>query len=95
MRKHFTNIQTATAEEVAAEITRTLALLGSQAYAVNIKGQVKIYSASRGLGSSVRVVGGRSQLALQFPTQLFSTMPSSVTWNVTLSPKTGNLRFNN
>lgn len=93
-RKHFANIGSATAEEVASEITRTLAILGSQAYAIVNNGKVQIYSASRGLSSSVRIVGGRAQLALNFPSQIYTNSFTSVTWNVSLSPNaTGTLRF--
>lgn len=94
IRNHFANIALATAEEVASEITRTFSLLELDAYAINNAGAVQIYSGSRGLTSSVRIIGGRAQIALQFPTVLFNTSFTNVTWNVALSPvTTGNLRF--
>ena len=94
VRSHYANIALATAEEVSAEINRTLTLLGSNAYAIDNAGAVQIYSGSRGLTSSVRIIGGRAQIALQFPTVLFNTSFTSVTWDVALSPDvTGNLRF--
>jgi len=90
------------ANEVAAEITRTLKDLESQAFAVSeidpSSGlyRVRVYSASRGLSSSVRIIGGKAQNALLFPTSLFvaAGMSPFATWDIQLSPTvTGNLRF--
>lgn len=99
---HFTSIDAARAVEVAAEITRAFQRVGSQAFAATVVNPatgaelVRIYSAARGLSSSVRIVGGSAQISLLFPTSLFTTSGSSpfAVWNVALSPTTpGNLRF--
>lgn len=82
---NFTNIGAATAEEVAAVITRALKLVGSKGWAVPATdpstglSKVKIYSGSLGLGSSVMVTGGRAQLGLKFPTPL-------TTYNASVAP---------
>lgn len=72
----FATIGAAKGIEVAAAITRALKTHGLQAFAVPIrdaetgKTTVRIYSGALGLGSSVRVVGGRAQNILQFPNLL-------------------------
>lgn len=99
---HFSNINTAAAVEVAAEISRAFISVNSAAYATTTSNaatgaeRVRIYSAARGLSSSVRIVGGSAQTKLLFPTSLYTTSGSSpfAVWNVTLSPTNpGNLRF--
>jgi len=101
-RSHFSRIGLATSVEVAAEITRTLREAGSQGFAVAVtdpianSDRVRIYSGALGLSSSVRIVGGRGNTALLFPTSIFTQTGISpfATWDVTLSPTTqGNLRF--
>ncbi len=98
----FIRISQATALEVAAAITRACKAAGNQGFAVaqtdQTTGQVgvRVYSGSLGLSSSVRIVGGRAQTQLLFPTSIFPFSSSSPTavWSVSLSPTTpGNVRF--
>lgn len=102
VRSHFSRIGVATAMEVAAEITRELRDAGTQAFAVAMNDPilnqqvVRIYSGSLGLTSSVRIVGGKANTQLLFPTSIFPFSGTSpiAGWTVTLSPATqGNLRF--
>jgi len=101
-REHFSRIGMATAEEVAANITRVLRDFGSRAFAVAVTNpatdekRVRIYSGSLGLTSSIRIIGGRANTQLLFATSLFTQTGSSpfATWDVTASPDTqGSLRF--
>lgn len=88
----------ATAAEVAAAITRGFRLNGLNAYAIALKDPVsgltgvRIYSGSLGLASAVRVLGGKAQFTLQFPTYLsvFSGLP---TWTLTFNAVTNTLRL--
>ncbi len=94
----FAIIGRARAAEVAASITRAFDAADCNAFAVAITDaqtgttKVRIYSGSIGLGSSVRVVGGKAQIAFQFATPLavFSGLP---TWNITYIASTNTLRF--
>jgi hypothetical protein len=101
-RSHFTRIGAATAEEVAAAITRACRDAGNQGFAVELtdpitgQNKVRIYSGTLGLTSSIRIIGGSGNLQLLFPTPLFTATTSSpfATWDVSFSPTTqGNLRF--
>lgn len=101
-RAHFARIGRATAQEVAAVITRSIREQGNQGFAVSMTNPdtdeifVRIYSGTLGLTSSVRVVGGRGNTQLLFPTSLFAQVGVSpfATWDIELSPDTqGNLRF--
>jgi hypothetical protein len=98
----FTTVGAATANEVAVALSRYLRLAGSKAYAIAFKNPatstnfVKIYSSTSGLGSSVRVTGGKTQNVLRFPALLsarknaaFQWLPS---WTVT-NPTPGTNRF--
>lgn len=73
---NFQTIGAASAIEVATTITAVLRKYKSTAYAIpcydSVLGvwSVRIYSASKGLGSSVRITGGTAQTALQFDTKL-------------------------
>ncbi len=100
-REDFQVLRRATAAEVAAVITRTLDGLGSTAYSlaatdpVTGDDKVRIYSGTRGLASSVRVAGGSSQPALEFPTNLrpFTTVPGAYAdWTISLEGS-GTVRF--
>lgn len=72
----FVNIQAATAQEVVASISRQLEDGGSTAYATDFTDaqsgavKVRIYSGSRGLGSSVRIWLGTAQPFLGFPEEV-------------------------
>lgn len=91
----FVQISKATALEVAAAITRQFRIQGLKAFALPFfdpeVGQsfVRIYSASLGLGSAVRVVGGNAQNILIFPTLLLTNPPiggvnPAETWAVSI-----------
>jgi len=86
----------ATAIEVAAAITKNLLTVNSKAYAVpTLDGQVRLFSGTLGLASSVKVVGGTAQLALQFPSKIDAWNGfSSTTWAITL-PEVDVVRFTN
>lgn len=76
-REHFAHITSATALEVAAAITRGFRDAGSNAFAISFsdpttgESRVRVYAGSLGLSSSVRVIGGRAQRKLRFPTSIF------------------------
>jgi hypothetical protein len=101
-RAHFTTALRATAAEVAAVITRACNARRTKAYAVaqvdpaTGDSRVRVYSGSRGLGSSVRVVGGTAQPALLFPNSLFEepdVAPADFgAWTVT-KPDTNTVRW--
>ena len=91
----FQYIAHATAREVASVITRHLNLHRASGYAIdtlNDAGQhvVRIYSASRGLVSSVQILGGSSQTRFNFNQRLELTspgaLPGDVTWTLTTAP---------
>lgn len=69
----FSNINSATAQEVAATLTKWMDDLGSDGFAIAVTNQltgqerVRIYSGKLGLGSSVRITGGTAQDRLRFP----------------------------
>lgn len=71
-----TLLSNASAQEVAAAITRGLRQYKNKGFAVAVRApgtdaaRVSVYSGSLGLGSSVRVTGGRAQLGLRFPSLL-------------------------
>jgi hypothetical protein len=73
---NFTQIGAAQSIEVVGAINYTLQSLGSKGFAaVNVdsatgKKTVRLYSGSLGLASSVQVVGGTAQTALQFSKKL-------------------------
>jgi N-acetylneuraminic acid mutarotase len=95
----FARISQAKAVEVAAAITRDLRKNRNQGFALPFADpitntlKVRVYSGSLGLGSSVRVTGGRAQLGLSFPSKLETygdaiVFADSYSWVVT-SPKPG------
>lgn len=75
----FALIGAALAIEVSTVITRELRIVGSTAYAVPFKDPeqgttfVRIFSGALGLTGSVRILGGSSQNALLFQTQVHPT----------------------
>lgn len=93
----FAIIGQARAAEVAAALTRSFDANNCNAFAIaNVDPQdgttkVRIYSGSLGLGSSIRIVGGKAQNALSFPTPL--PLGAIPTWNITFLPATSTLRF--
>jgi hypothetical protein len=76
-RRTFTTALRAGAREVAAAITRAFEARRLRAWAVpqvdpdTGLNRVRIYSGTKGLGSSVRIVGGTAQPSLHFPHVLF------------------------
>jgi hypothetical protein len=96
----FADITKATAIELAAAIGRALRAVGSAAFAVqqvDSATRLRLYSGSLGLGSGIRVTGGRAQNALRFPTALgtASGAPGVAVgqgWSVSL-PLPGTARF--
>ena len=87
----FTAIGQAKAMEVAASITRTLADIGSQAYAVAYRDptidrmRVRVYSGSKGLAGSLSVIGGQAQTSLQFPHDVYQDLSwAGTTWTTSL-----------
>lgn len=80
----FNNIAQASALEIAAVITRACRLAGLKSFAVQFSdpvtgnAEVRIYSASLGLGSSVRVTAGTAQNQLKFPTVLLTQVAVGV-----------------
>lgn len=102
-RGEFARIGQASAVEVAAAITRDLRSAKSQAYAVARRDEVtglthvRVYSGRLGIASSVRVLGGRTQRRLIFPTIIFTDPvgPPVATWTVTRWTQRGRVRFVN
>lgn len=82
----FTNIATATAEEVSDAITKSLRSQGKtgSAYLSNdgVGNFVVIQSDTKGPSSQVQVFGGRAQNALKFPLQRSSTAMIGTGWTV-------------
>ncbi len=84
----FQLIGAAKANEVAAVITRALEVAGIQAYAVPILNPsigltiIRVYSGALGLRGALRVLGGRAQLALNFPTTIATTQVAATQWTV-------------
>lgn len=100
-RAEFAIMRRAKADEVAAAITRAFERARSNAYAVGVtdpvtgERRVRVYSGSRGLNSSVRVVAGAAATSFQFPTNVFpkpDVDPTWPEWTITI-PETGTLRF--
>ncbi len=99
----FTDIGEATAQEVAAVITRWLNLNSNQAYALAVTNAltggtgVRVYSGALGLRSSVQCLGGQAQNELQFPT-LLTQVQMGQSWSIQNSVLTagiepGTVRF--
>lgn len=97
----FARIGVATAIEVASAINSTLRDLSVHGFASAIidpetgLGQVRVYADARGLPSRISILGGRAQVGLRFPTDLFPNTSSPFgTWAIAASPTTpGRLRF--
>lgn len=86
----FTNINSASAQEVADAITRKLRAKGSSgsAYVRNdgYGNFIVISSPSYGPSSSIKVLGGRAQNVLKFPTIRNTTADFSTQWDITIQP---------
>jgi len=81
----FTNISLATAQEVSSIISQALGPYGLAQTAMDYYSglvYVEMYSASRGLNSSLRAVGGTAQPFLGFPTNLFPLATAFSSWQV-------------
>lgn len=100
-REEFSKIDEATPLEVAVSISRQLRQQGSDGWAEVVLTEddgdevIKIYSGRRGLSSNIKVVGGKAQRRLRFPTIMFTDGAGPwATWDVTVSTSTpGYLRF--
>jgi len=67
----FSDISSATAEEVAAAITLSFLDQDFKAYAVvSSAGKVRVFSKKKGLGSKIKVSGGLAQNVLLFPNKI-------------------------
>jgi hypothetical protein len=85
-RQDFSRLRRASAEEVAAVITRAIEARGGSGYALKVTDsetgddRVRIYSGRRGLSSAVRITLGTAQPSLDFPTNLFPEPDPEPTW---------------
>lgn len=86
----FTNINSASAQEVADAITRELRSKGSNGIAtIRNDGYgyfVVVSSSTTGPSSSVRVFGGRAQNALKFPDIRATSADFSTQWDISIQP---------
>jgi hypothetical protein len=82
----FTNINQATAQEIADAISRTLSSLGKNGAAIakddGAGSYVMLLSGALGSSSSVRVLGGRAQNVLQFPEARPTAAQASTQWDI-------------
>lgn len=92
----FTLAGAAKATEVAAVITRELRKVDSTAYAVAFKDPslnqsfVKIFSGSLGLRGSMRILGGRAQNEMRFPTAVHTLVSGpQIGTQFSITPGTG------
>jgi hypothetical protein len=94
----FQNISAATAAEIAAKITKTFRQENSDAFALSaadpVTGNtsVHVFSGKIGLGGSVRIMGGRAQEILRFPTAIATTQDTGTTWVIAVG-NSGRVRF--
>ncbi len=85
---HFAQTGQATAAEVASVITRAFQTAKLKAWAVPVVSPntgntiIRIYSGALGLRGALRILGGRSQLTLNFPTRLATTQAIGTTWTI-------------
>jgi hypothetical protein len=100
-RQDFSVFRRASAQEVASAITRAFETRGATAFAIATTDattdtdKVRIYSGSRGLISSVRVVYGTANLPLQFETNSFplpDPSPGFPQWTIEVLTS-GKVRF--
>lgn len=97
----FTSIGSAKAIEVASAITAAFRAIKNNGFALahfdpeTNKNRVRIYSPSLGLGSAIRVTGGKAQNGLQFSTLLpiYTGVGALPTWTITFDALTSTLRF--
>lgn len=92
----FRNPMAVTAIELAGNLNAFFANNDSYAFAESTSGgTVRIFSSTKGLGSSIQVIGGTLQPYLQFNEKVFAYTPESalaVTWTIT-NPSVGVVRF--
>lgn len=100
-RAEYHIFRRARAAELAAAITRAIEVTGCTGYAVAVRNslsglqRVRIYSGTKGLGSSVRVTSGTSQNVLGFPQNLFpepAISPGLPGWEIEPRPN-GKARY--
>lgn len=84
----FNQLGQAKAIEIAAVISRTLELNGNNGYAkpildkISNLSNVRIYSGALGLRGAIRVLGGRAQDVLNFPTTVLTTQTIGTQWKI-------------
>ena len=84
-QEDFNVISQATAQEVSSVITQAMESYGYAQVAQDIttgENYVQVYSGSKGLGSSIRVISGTLQPLLDFPTNLFPNATIGSIWSV-------------
>lgn len=87
LTSQFTNILSATAQEIADAITRNISKLGRRGSAIakddGAGGYVMLISETRGPSSSVKVLGGKAQNKLQFNLIRPTSGAASTQWTLT------------
>lgn len=85
-QEQFAFIAAATAQEVSDSITKQLKKLGSDGFAFvkndGLGNYVTISSPTTGPSSSIRVLGGRAQNVLKFPTLRATTNDETTVWEI-------------
>ena len=103
LQTQFSNISQASAIEVASVITLAFRAVGNSSYATAFldplinQYRLRIYSSSIGLGSSVRITGGKAQNGLFFPStvSVYQTTGTLPVWTIAYTAATNTLRFTN
>ncbi len=94
----FDSIGSARAEEVAAVITRACNNMNVAAHAIAYLDpdtntwRVKLYSETLGMLSSIRVIGGKANNAIEFPERIDVVAAVPVAWTVTM-PSIDTIQF--
>jgi Galactose oxidase, central domain/Kelch motif len=84
-QEDFNTISLGSAQEVSSVINQSLENYGYAQVAIDVttnKKYVQVYSGSKGLGSSIRVISGTCQPFLDFPTNLFPEATAGSIWSV-------------
>lgn len=97
----FARVGQATAVEVAATIDRQVRQAGVRGFASAVVdpttglGQVRVHAAARGVPSGIRCRGGRGQVALRFPQDVFTGLSGPFgSWTCAPSPdRSGRIRI--
>ena len=84
-KEDFEDIRVASAQELASVVTAAMDIYGYaqvETDPVTKENFVEVYSASKGLGSSLRITQGTAQPVLEFPTNLFPNATAGTIWSV-------------